>query len=489
MLSIILLVVFCSIAAYASTTCEMDDCKITITINLAFTGASQDYMDRAENEIEDVWNGPDGFRTTGDCECPVTYKVNTMNITNASQQNCSPGPPNYHCIKVTPYNTDPPKAGNETYIAFMWGMTNGTSINGWWSDICSRQITGSTNHYTDFAHEAGHLMGLPDDYNRTSGQYGANLMGQTWPPNNQPTQDQKDQSVENVCGANACPDYCCCGNGKVDKNKGEACDPFAEPNGCGSNEYCCPVCCQCYDKMCIPENGEYASESACDSACTDGKCYYNYQTGCWDCLRTKPVETPSSYDTTVKQVEGIFDEHSEEHEPIETEIIQLELVGGYTEEVYEPVLQRNKPEVIEEEEIEEVEEEIDEVEEEVLEEEIVEEEDIFEHIKEMNYNMIDHPLMSKLFADERIDVYIEDISSEPYAHVITADGRIVNIEQGPVNEPSINIYTNTETVEMLMTGEISFEQALDEGSIRYEGVGFFNGIRIGVMDFFYNLFT
>lgn len=35
-----------------------------------------------------------------------------------------------------------------------------------------------------------------------------------------------------------------CGDGIVSGS--ETCDPSASPEGCGTNEICCPVCCQCH---------------------------------------------------------------------------------------------------------------------------------------------------------------------------------------------------------------------------------------------------
>ncbi|NOZ77380.1 MAG: hypothetical protein GXO65_06945 [Euryarchaeota archaeon] len=39
----------------ASTTCETTDCEVTITLNIAFSGADDAYIKRMKNEIEDVW--------------------------------------------------------------------------------------------------------------------------------------------------------------------------------------------------------------------------------------------------------------------------------------------------------------------------------------------------------------------------------------------------------------------------------------------------
>lgn len=70
-----LITFFLTAASYASTTCEVKDCKITITIKIAFAGATDAQINSWEQDIETIWN--DGNPTTGDCNCPVTFKVET----------------------------------------------------------------------------------------------------------------------------------------------------------------------------------------------------------------------------------------------------------------------------------------------------------------------------------------------------------------------------------------------------------------------------
>jgi hypothetical protein len=126
------------------------------------------------------------------------------------------------------------------------------------------------------------MMGLND------GEGG--IMNFTSGANATPSQGNIDNAVAKVCGPNACPDSCCCGNGVVEKGKGEQCDPLAQPSGCSQGESCCPVCCGCYAPVCIAANGEYASQGDCQSGCGAGSsCYYNYQTGCWDCVKQNIV--------------------------------------------------------------------------------------------------------------------------------------------------------------------------------------------------------
>lgn len=285
-------------SAGASTTCQTGDCKITITIHIAFSGATDQQIDSWKQDIENTWNG--SGQTTGDCNCPVTFKVDAMKITNPAQANCNPPPAGYHCVMVTPFATNPPvDTHGNTYVAYMYPpgkAVNGQSLKGWWSDATNRPSPDG-GIYHDAAHEAGHMMGLDDGD-------GNGLMTNTSGPNAKPTQQNIDDVVKNICGQDACPDRCCCGNGVIESDKGESCDPLASPSGCGAGEFCCPVCCSCYRLHCNPEKGEYASISDCQAACSDSssKCYLNYKTGCWDCVRLKMIEHKPVYDESrIKQ--------------------------------------------------------------------------------------------------------------------------------------------------------------------------------------------
>lgn len=309
MRGILLLVVFVLIpTAVANTECFPAtplDCTIHIRINIAFSyndsEISQAQIDSWVKEIEDVWNGGGGYQTYGDCACKVKFQVNAMKITDPAQANCNPGPPGYHCVMVTDYNKNKPKneAGNETYRGYMYGVAGkDQSINGWWSDEMGEPHPDSPTgeNALDAAHEAGHMLGLDDDYDKGPPErHGKNIMGTTYGDDAKPTQEQIDTVVEKNCGEGACPDECCCGNGEVEDDKGEMCDPLADPTGCGDDTtlYCCRICCQCHRQQCMPELGSYATKEDCESACKDGTCYFNYNTGCWDCKEHDVVETPS----------------------------------------------------------------------------------------------------------------------------------------------------------------------------------------------------
>ncbi len=232
--------------AKAETSCSVQGCDIKITIKLSFYDfrsqiGEQNMKNLAkkwEQEIESVWNGPNGHQTTGDCKCKVTFDAITNVVSSC------PTPPTSHCIYIShwdgttgslPYYMN--KTGHQVFVRAFMGFTtqspsSGPAIDGWWSDVASQNAN-------DAAHEAGHLMGLDD-------KEGNGIMTHTQGDKAKPTQENIDSVVKNVCGPNACPDRCCCGNGKVDKNKGEQCDPKATPVGCTGGQSCCPTCCKCY---------------------------------------------------------------------------------------------------------------------------------------------------------------------------------------------------------------------------------------------------
>jgi len=393
----ILISFFLITTSYAQTTCEVKDCKITITIKIAFAGATDTQINDWKQDIETVWNG-DG-QTTGDCDCPVSFKVETSKITDPSKINCRPPPAGYHCVMVTPFATNPPKDNKGTlYIGYMYppGVSNhGQSLCGWWSDIMNRPApTGGIYH--DAAHEAGHMMGLDD-------KDGDGLMTHTSGDKAKPTQANIDAVVKNICGANACPDRCCCGNGTIDDAKGENCDPMASPSGCGQNESCCTICCNCFAPNCNPENGAYATQLECESACSGfaSGCYYNYKTGCWDCVKSKITE----------------------HKPVYNES-KIKNCNHPGESIY-AMLQRL-----------------------------------------VGYDFSGIPFVCPEFGSEWINLYITDAGE---FSIITFDCIVLEVNDSLIEPPALptmNAYTDRETVKAIADEVITINQALDEGRIK-----------------------
>ena len=437
LLLLLLVTLFCVPIASAekATECKTEGCHITITVKVAFVGASDEFIDQFTDEVEQAWNGPDGNpHTYGDCKCPFAVDVIVQKV-----DNCTAAPNDYHCVEVTNYSAQPPYSANESVIEKVTkgeidpktsdqvtrhrgymkppGVSTGDPLTGWWSDIMSTPVNGQ--QALDFAHEVGHMMGLDD------GEGGImNLSGVTG-PNAGVTQSNINKVVERVCGANACPDRCCCGNGNIDRNKGENCDPRASPCGCQNGEACCPVCCNCYAADCDPAYGEYRTKDDCEQNCTEeGKvCQKNYHTGCWDCIESWAVELFDAYDNSTEGIWKANESHFHQtHQLKESIAAALEKLTTV-------------------------------------------------------------PIISSLFADERINVNLED---EAYC-LVTCDGAITDVGAGAIADPTVEVFTDIETIERIVNGDLSLEEAIEAGDIRYEGVGIVNSVKFGVFDTIFDL--
>jgi hypothetical protein len=419
-----IMMLFLMSTSFSETTCTVKDCEITITLKIAFQGANDSYISDAENEIESTWNGPQGYRTVGDCKCKMKVEVQT-----AKAADCKNNPPaGYHCVMVTDYNNNPPRnqtnmAGATFYAGYMYGSATGNGSNsqtGWWSNIMSRPVNANQpqgEHYKDFAHEAGHMMGLED------GDGG--IMSRTSGANSSPTQANLEEIANDICGANPCPDSCCCGNGQVDTGKGEQCDPFASPNGCKAAEACCPVCCSCFAPVCIPANGEYVSASACQSACgASSSCYKNYKTGCWDCVKQNVVIEETCYDSS-----NIRGNVACDHSP---RSFIKQGVSFYQDDLSST------------------------------------------------------PVLGGIFSNERINVITDEGDD---GHITTGGGSVTSSGDVLLTDNTVTVYTDRQTISLISSQDMSVQQALSEGKISIEGEGILNGFRFGFYHFAFDVFN
>ncbi len=413
---------------HAETTCSVNGCDITITIKMAFAGANASFAAAAENETESFWNGPRGFRTAGECKCTVEVELETKLVAD-----CKNPPAGYHCITVTKFfkpdgtYDNPPRnqtniTGAEIYVAYVNGIARGNGSNsqgGWFSDLTSRPVSSANPnpHYMDFAHEAGHLMGL--GHNNDTGSIMNNTLV------TQPSQGDLDGIVDGICGQGACPDHCCCGNGVVEKNRSENCDPRANPDGCAQGALCCPVCCNCYKPVCAPSQGEYPDAASCAGACGAGSaCYMNYRTGCYNCVKQNVVITGSCLDGT--KIRGnLACDHAGD-----------ELAD--------------------------------------------------EDLKAYYQSLVAIPHMGGLFANERVNVITREGDS---GHIITMDGEIAGYGLGLLEDPTVSVATDRETIALLEKGEIGMQQALASGRVAIDGGGFVNGVRFGLYHLLFDIYN
>ena len=82
----------------------------------------------------------------------------------------------------------------------------------------------------------------------------------------------------------------------------------------------------------------------------------------------------------------------------------------------------------------------------------------------------------KMFGNQRINVYIEDYKN---FNAVTKSGKLSNLEEGSLDNPTLKVYTNKETADKLINGELDFKTALKDKLITYEVLGFWNKLKFG----------
>ena len=97
-----------------------------------------------------------------------------------------------------------------------------------------------------------------------------------------------------------------------------------------------------------------------------------------------------------------------------------------------------------------------------------------------------------IFGNERINVYITDVSGKVInLGAITENTRIKEIKGKLIENPSLNVFGDETTIKGILNSENriqEFQDALREGKIRYEGIGFLSSIKFGIISFFQSIY-
>ena len=90
-----------------------------------------------------------------------------------------------------------------------------------------------------------------------------------------------------------------------------------------------------------------------------------------------------------------------------------------------------------------------------------------------------------VFGNEKMNIYLGDIP----VHAVMVDGEMTDVGTGELDDSTMNVYTDEETVTALMKEELSLKEALNDGLITYEGVGFGSKVKFGFVKAVYTVYS
>ena len=93
-----------------------------------------------------------------------------------------------------------------------------------------------------------------------------------------------------------------------------------------------------------------------------------------------------------------------------------------------------------------------------------------------------------LFANERINLYVTLTNGNATTFGLAfEDKKLILLQRGALSDPSLNVYSDEATLYGITRAEHPFDaftMALDQETLDYEGVGFLNRIRFGILSLF-----
>ena len=115
---------------------------------------------------------------------------------------------------------------------------------------------------------------------------------------------------------------------------------------------------------------------------------------------------------------------------------------------------------------------------------------LFDEIEPMvavyNQNVDKIPMLQTFIGAERIraEITLNDSSALIFGITTDSDAKVTGLEKGEIADPTIKAHTTEATVRSILasgTPVTAFEEALETGTIYFEGVGLWNTIKLGLM--------
>lgn len=98
--------------------------------------------------------------------------------------------------------------------------------------------------------------------------------------------------------------------------------------------------------------------------------------------------------------------------------------------------------------------------------------------------------LGTLFGDDKINLYMKNDEGTIVIGIVTEDKVVKSIEEGELEKPSLNVYTDEDTIMKIQNSDNPLQElkkSLDEGKVRYEAIGFFNKIKFSFLSIFSNI--
>ena len=102
------------------------------------------------------------------------------------------------------------------------------------------------------------------------------------------------------------------------------------------------------------------------------------------------------------------------------------------------------------------------------------------------------PTPEVLFGNEKLNIHIQDDSKILILGIETENNRVKSFTKQELTEPTLNIYTDIETLNQILTTEDPKQTLLDsisEKKITYEAVGIVNKLKFGLINLGLKIFT